>query len=115
MARVFQYGAFGFFTVVITCAVLMLVDACSPAKGPVDEVETGTVPRAHVSSCPSACEALRASRCPEGDTPDGGDACEVVCERSIRLHLAPLPVDCVSLATSPEAVRACGVRCSNTR
>lgn len=63
------------------------------------------------SDCSGACTFLRSLGCPEGFGVDGGDTCEVTCNR------AQGPFDmkpsCISHAGTLEAVRACGtVACS---
>lgn len=61
----------------------------------------------------ATCANLRKLECPEGNTPDGGDVCEVVLARRDKLH--PLPLVCWAAAESVPIMRACpgtAIRCA---
>jgi hypothetical protein len=60
------------------------------------------------ADCRVACESLARVGCPE--SAPGGATCGVVCTRAAAEGI-PLNTVCVAAASTPDGIRACGVRC----
>jgi len=87
----------------------------SPEDAPESAIEVTDAPiegKPLNKTCVAACAILASLKCPEAETPDGGDTCLDICtkaEASGRFSLKP---ECVAKAKDLAGVKACGsVRC----
>ena len=62
--------------------------------------------------CARACTNLRALKCPERNSIDGGDTCEVACRHTQTTGLTDLKPKCLLTAKSQDEAVKCGtVKC----
>lgn len=61
---------------------------------------------APTDGCAAACENLRRLGCEEGQSTQGGESCEAVCDNA-QLSPAPLPTSCVARASSCDQASQC--------
>lgn len=96
------------------CFVLCIVGGCQGCPKPVPtpaadgSMEVGP----DSDDCAKACVNLRLIKCPEGDTNDGGDSCEVTCRHAQASGLTDLKPTCLAKAATQAEAVACGtVKC----
>jgi hypothetical protein len=105
----------GLIALFITCVVGLSLTACpqNPLVPPGDADATPNPNPVVVttSTCGQACAEMRTLGCMEGFSADGGDTCEVVCQRTIGGTFDMKP-SCIASQTSVAGVRSCKtVRC----
>lgn len=64
------------------------------------------------ATCARSCKNLQKFGCPEGNTPDGGDSCVVLCQKTQNSGKFDLKPSCISKAVDMAGIKACkSVRC----
>lgn len=90
---------------IIGLAAILLSAACTPARAPSFEADA--------LGCATMCESFRHHGCRAGQpSPRLGVTCEQRCAEQMATGSVKPPTECVGRATSPDAIRACGERCS---
>jgi hypothetical protein len=88
----------------IVLLAALLLSACSPKPDPVSPAAT--------TDCEGACKQLDSLGCEEAKpSPEQGVPCVKWCGDYHADDYMPPWSECVSKATSVEAVRACGLKC----
>lgn len=106
----------------MTAAILVLSIGCPTIRpntpsdaavtdGPLDDDAPPNVrPTIDAANdCAAACERLRALGCREGKLSDCAD---VVCRMNSDTHFTHYDLACVTAASNPAVVRACGGQCT---